>query len=90
MAKQSELNVKSSRFSLVKSFFTKGKKNGEKNVKERGRAQTMVDIVPPKFEHQDDEMPEKKLPKNFAERVLDLELKFDGGNYDIKNIDKLI
>lgn len=35
-------------------------------------------------------MPKKKLPKNFAERVLDLELKIDGGNFDIKNIDKLM
>jgi len=35
-------------------------------------------------------MNKKKLPKNFADRVLDLELKIDGGNFDIKHIDKLM
>jgi len=33
---------------------------------------------------------EKKLPKNFANRILDYELKIDSGNFDISTIDKLI
>jgi len=32
----------------------------------------------------------KKLPKNFANRVLDYELKIDSGNFDIATIDKLM
>jgi hypothetical protein len=32
----------------------------------------------------------KKLPKNFANRVLDYELKIDSGNFDISTIDKLM
>ena len=90
MQKQQDQSVKSSLFAGVKSFFTKGKKNADKNAKGRGRAQTELDFIPPKFEQQEDQMPKKKLPKNFAERVLDLELKIDGGNFDIKNIDKLM
>ena len=30
------------------------------------------------------------MPENFAERVLDLELKIDGGKFDLKNVDELI
>ena len=32
----------------------------------------------------------KKLPKNFANMVLDYELKIDSGNFDIEIIDKLM
>lgn len=90
VAKHTEQSVKTSLFSGVKSFFTKGKKNGDKNGKGRGRAQTELDFVPPKFEQEPEHMNKKKLPKNFADRVLDLELKIDGGNFDIKHIDKLM
>ena len=68
MAKQSEQSVKSSLFSGVKSFFTKGKKNADKNAKGRGRAQTELDFIPPKFEQQEDQMPKKKLPKNVQKK----------------------
>ena len=33
---------------------------------------------------------EKKLPKNFANKVLDYELKIDSGRFDIETIDKLM
>ena len=33
---------------------------------------------------------EKKLPKNFANKVLDYELKLDSGRFDIETIDKLM
>ena len=32
----------------------------------------------------------KKLPKNFASKVLDLELKIDSGRFDITTIDQLM
>lgn len=32
----------------------------------------------------------KKLPKNFANKVLDYELKIDSGQFDITTIDKLM
>jgi len=32
----------------------------------------------------------KKLPKNFANQVLDFELLIDSGNFDIVTIDKLM
>lgn len=32
----------------------------------------------------------KKLPKNYASLVLDLELKIDGGNCDIDTVNELI
>ena len=32
----------------------------------------------------------KKLPKNFANLVLDEELKIDSGNFDITNVNKLM
>jgi hypothetical protein len=32
----------------------------------------------------------KKLPKNFANKVLDYELQIDSGNFDISVIDKLM
>ena len=32
----------------------------------------------------------KKLPKNFANQVLDYELKIDSGQLDIENVDKLM
>jgi hypothetical protein len=32
----------------------------------------------------------KKLPKNFASRILDYELLIDSGNFDIETIDKLM
>jgi hypothetical protein len=32
----------------------------------------------------------KKLPKNFANLVLDEELKIDSGNFDISNVNKLM
>ena len=32
----------------------------------------------------------KKLPKNFANQVLDYELKIDSGQFDIATIDKLM
>ena len=32
----------------------------------------------------------KKLPKNFANQVLDLELKIDSGRFDLQCIDKLM
>ena len=32
----------------------------------------------------------KKLPKNFANQVLDLELKIDSGRFDLECIDKLM
>ena len=32
----------------------------------------------------------RKLPKNFANKVLELELKIDSGNFDINSVDKLI
>ena len=66
LAKQTDQSVKTKLFSGVKSFFTKGK---NKNDKGRGRAQTELDIMPPKFDQQpgeDIDMPKKKLPKNFA------------------------
>lgn len=31
-----------------------------------------------------------KLPKNFAELVLDLELLIDSGNFDIETVNKLM
>ncbi len=32
----------------------------------------------------------KNLPKNFANKVLDLELKIDSGRFDLECIDKLM
>ena len=32
----------------------------------------------------------KRLPKNFASRILDLELKIDSGHFDIDTIDNLM
>lgn len=32
----------------------------------------------------------RKLPKNFAQKVLDLELKLDSGRFDLVSIDKLM
>ena len=33
---------------------------------------------------------EKKLPKNFAHKILDYELKIDSGRFDLETIDKLM
>lgn len=33
---------------------------------------------------------ERKLPKNFANKVLDFELKIDAGKFDLETIDKLM
>ena len=43
-----------------------------------------------KHEPSREEPPSKKLPKNFANEVLDLELKVDTGNATIEMVDRLM
>lgn len=44
----------------------------------------------PRLDHSRHDAPSKKLPKNFANEVLDLELKIDTGNATIEMVDRLM
>jgi len=42
------------------------------------------------YERKQDSTISKKLPRNFANNVLDYELRIDSGNFDLEMIDKLV
>ena len=66
-----------------------GRTNRKVEVTAQGRQMTEF-----RNQQQQDRVPissgEKKLPKNFANKVLDYELKIDSGRFDIETIDKLM
>lgn len=93
-----ESTVKNKLISGMKGFFkfSKPKEDEPDSVlRSKPRAMKRLDETPPSAKTQGRQLNpinsgEKKLPKNFANKVLDYELKIDSGRFDIETIDKLM
>lgn len=96
--KSKEQTVKKKLISGVKGFFKFSRPKDDEvdsSLRSKPRAMKRLDETPSSPKAQSKSMNpinsgEKKLPKNFANKVLDYELKIDSGRFDIETIDKLM